>query len=416
MSLKKIPKSNAPNQNLLSLLTSFFQKYFFNDKLKNVFTIKNKFLDLFMNILSLINESDQIMEIFNKFVNENKGLEFISSKNKAKLFEYILDIIIKKLETPNQDINATDYLSQLHILIEIVSLTKDINRKVRNLAYELIGKITSFMKGLSLFKQWIEMIAVILASESSFVKSAAINALARIFWEIRNDNKSNIINETSDIVLLMLKDNNKEVVKSVFLFIRVLVYLNKTFNEETKAFLIKIVHSVFNELNDKVKSEFKVKMRNLLKSLILKYSFTEIKKIIPKELESLLNYINKHVVKKIKFFTNEQESLYGSANDLDNSVMMDNEENLIDEEEEYIEQEFNKISRKKNDEDKFFGKIDKLHLDEDDHDGKVNKISNDNQSDKLEELFKSNVFTYIYFRLNWTISFMLILMLMVEGN
>jgi hypothetical protein len=157
----------------------------------------------------------------------------------------------------------------------------------------------------------------------------------------------------------------------------------------------KIIKSIFIESNEDVRKEFKVKIRNLLKNLIIKFSFDEIKKVVPKEVENLLVYINKYVVKKIKNITRDEEALYG---DLDNSVMLDNDENLLDEEEEYIQKEFNKIEKRKNDEEreKFFNRLEKLNIDEDDPElikkHNESKVTND-KLDKIEQLFsKDNVY------------------------
>ena len=61
---------------------------------------------------------------------------------------------------------------------------------------------------------------------------------------------------------------------------------------------------------------------------------------------SLIHYVNKHLVKKIKDITSEEAKMHGYANAvLDNSVMLDNDENLIDEEEECINKEFKKIDK-----------------------------------------------------------------------
>jgi hypothetical protein len=58
--------------------------------------------------------------------------------------------------------------------------------------------------------------------------------------------------------------------------------------------------------------------RNLVRSLIIKFSFEEIQKIFPKEEENLLLYINKHLVKKIKTM-NQEDDLYMANIKLDNT-------------------------------------------------------------------------------------------------
>jgi hypothetical protein len=399
-------ETQPAESNLFSLLNSFFEKFFFNERINNQPSIRKKLIDLFMILMGKMESSDQILDIFSKFVNEYKGLDNLTAKQKAKLFDFIVNILLKKFEQEQNisksSVDITECFAQLHILIEIVSLTKDMNRKVRNLAYEMIGKITEFMSETNLFNEWIKMILAILASNSSYLKSASINALARIFWQKRNTGDNHLhklLIDTSNVILLLLKENNKEITKSIFLFVRVLLYLNKNLfsgHQETSGFINKIITAIFHDSNEDIKKEFKVKMRNLLKNLIIKFSYEEIKNLIPKDVESLLAYINKHVVKKIKTMTKEEEGVYGGSNSLDHSVMMDNDENLLDEEEEYIEKEFKKLEKRKNDEEKFFERLEKLQLEEDDPELVKKKMEAENNRneklDKIEQLFsKDNV-------------------------
>lgn len=390
-------ENDTNNTNLFELLNAFFEKFFFNQKISNNSRMVKRLIDMFLLILEKISNPYQILEILNKFLNECKGLEILSAKQKAKVFDFILTIITKNFNNDiNNNFDIPACISQLHILVEIVSLTKDQNRKVRNLAYEMIGRITNLMTNSNLFSEWIKMILAILASNSHFLKSASINALARIFWEGRdlttlnlNENFfSNLLLETSDIVLLLIKENNKEITKSIFLFIRVCLY----FNQKNSDLCSKILTVVFQDTTEEVKKEFKVKIRNLLKNLILKSSYEDIKKLLPKEYETLLNYVNKHIAKKIKNLTKEEDSVYNT--NMDDSVMMDNEENLLDEEEEYIIKEFNKVEKRKSNEERILEKLEKWNIEEDDPEliKKRNETEDKKEEklDNIEQLFKTD--------------------------
>ena len=408
---------------LFVLLNSFFEKFFFNESVSKIHILNKKLIDLFMKILEKISDPEKVLEIFTRFTNEYRGLDNLTPKQKAKLFEFIIDIVIKRIQDKNlnlQNLNIAESISKLHILVEIVSLTKDTNRKVRNLAYEMIGKITEFMKDSNMFDEWIKMILAILASTSSYLKSGAINSLARVFWQLRNSNGSRAFNtnelkklvlDTADIVIILTRESNKEITRSIFLFYRVLVYLIKNIfslsvsvavSVDSSSTIHKILHSIFVDSNEEIRKEFKVKIRNLLKNLIINFSFDEVKKIIPKDFEALLNYVNKYIVKKIKNMTKEEESVYGA--NLDHSVMMDNEENLVDEEEEYIEKEFKKIEKRRNDEEKIFENLEKFKLEEDDPEAirrqNEKESKPEDKLDKIDQLFKKdNVSSLIYIHL-----------------
>ena len=282
------------------------------------------------------------------------------------------------------------------------------------------------MKDSGLFNEWIKMILAILASASSFLKSAAINTLARVFWQLRNylaesasdayEHLKNLLLDTADVVLLLTRENNKELTRSIFLFIRVLIYLTKNlsvgnFNLNTLANLnvnvsqvtiSKIIYAIFTDSNEDIRKEFKVKIRNLLKNLIIQFSIEEIKKIIPKEYEALVVYVNKHVVKKIKNMSSEEETVYGG--NLDHSVMMDNEENLVDEEEEYIAKEFKKIEKRRNDDEKLLGNLEKFNLEEDDPElvkqRNEKETRGEDKLDKIDQLFKKDNVSLSLFNIN----------------
>jgi hypothetical protein len=387
--LLNIKIQDMATSKLFELLQTFFDNFYFNakiNKMNNSHMIKKKLIDLFLIMLEKMNDPDKILNTFNLFVHSKSGLDNTNSKQKARLFEFILKILIQKLKK-NERIDAETVQSQFNILVEIVSLTKDMNRKVRNMAFEMIGETTDFMTESNLFGDWVRMIFALLTSNSQFLKSASINALARIFWAKRDDSSANkLLQETAEIVILLFKENSKEISKAVFLFLRVLLYQKI----DNLGLISKILYSIFNESNENIRNEFKVKIRNLIKSLIIKFSFEEVQKIFPKEEENLLLYINKHIVKKIKTMNKEDELVYGNVK-LDNTVMMDNEENLVDEEEEFIEKEFKKVEKRKLNEDRILGKLANLDLEEDDPEI-IKKIIDkvEKKPDKIEELFKKD--------------------------
>jgi len=397
-----ILKSMQASQAINDLVNAFFEKNFFNENLTHS-NLKKKLIELFITLMDKLNDVEQVMFIFHNFSNKYKGLEQINTKQKAKLFEFVLSCLLQKLDKAQKSgghIDSKMLNENFHIFVEIISLTKDLNRKVRNLAYEMIGKLTDFLQEIGLYSEWAKIILGVLASNSVYLKSAGINALARIFWQNRSNSHADnlkIIVETFDIVLLFFKEGNKEIIKSIYLFIRVLLYVLKTNfikDVNTQTIINKIVHYCFVVAGKEIQKEFKVKNRNLLKTLIINFSYEEIKKLCPLEIQDLVFYVNKHMVKKIKNIAMEEEEIYGK--NLDYTVIMDNDEFYIDEEEEFIDKEFKKVDRKKDDEELFLEKINKFTIYEDDpellkrhNQAKAKEIS---KPDKIEELFnKDNV-------------------------
>ncbi len=406
--------NNTDEDNMISIVLQFFDKYFFffSDN-KNVKISKEgisslqplltkKFFEIFYDIISKSNDIDYIFLIFNKFTKDKKGLTLITSKQQSKLFEFIINQIIKK-NNSLKDITINNLNITLELLIAIASLTKDINKKVRNTSFEMIGNITSFCTSHNILEDWIKINLSLLSSKNAFVESAGINSLSRIFWENRNLEKtSETMIDNSEAVLAYFPFNNKEIIKSLFLYVRVLLYNIKSLPPKNKKIIDTIIYKIIfcttKQMNEQIQKEFKVKLRNLFKHLIINYGYDYVKSAIDSKNENLKNfvqYVNKNIVKK---FNNNQEN---EDNDkLDNTVMLDNDNNLLDEEEDYIKNEFKKINKpEKEAEKKFFEKIEKLNIGDDDLDElrkkeleSIKKTENKKEEkiDKIEELFKKD--------------------------
>ena len=396
------------------LFYNFFDKYFFyfSDN-KNVKfgkegmsslqpLLTKKLFEIFYDIIAKCNDIDYILTIFNKFSKDKKGLSLITSKQQCKIFEFIINQIIKKNENL-QNISFNNLGISLELLIAIASLTKDINKKVRNSSFEILGNITSFCTKKNLLEDWLKINLSLLSSKNTFVESAGINSLSRIFWELRNSSSTNdTMISNSDTVLAFFPFNNKEIIKSLFLYIRVLLYIIKISPPKNKNKIDSTIHKIIfcssQQINEQMQKEFKVKLRNLYKNLIINYGYDYIKNNIDNNntnFKNFVQYVNKTMVKKYNNGNNEENL----GEEYDNTVMMDNDNNLLDEEEDYIKNEFKKINKSENIEKKFLEKVEKLKLNDENLDEmrkqelediakKENK--NEEQIDKIEQLFNKD--------------------------
>jgi len=410
--VKNNQNNNSDEDNMISIVLQFFDKYFFffSDN-KNVKFGKDgisslqplltkKFFEIFYDIITKSNDIDYIIAIFNKFTKDKKGLSLVTSKQQCKIFEFIINQIIKKNETLN-NITFNNLELSLELLIAIVSLTKDINKKVRNSSFDIIGNITSFCLKKNIFEDWLKINISLLSSKNTFVESAGINSLSRIFWEIRNlELTSDKMITNSDAVLSYFPFNNKEILKSLFLYVRVLLYIIKISPPKNKNLvdttINKIIFYSSQKISEQMQKEFKVKLRNLYKNLIINYGIDFVKNSIDNNntnFKNFVQYVNKNMVKK---FNSEEEKL---GEEYDNTVMMDNDNNLLDEEEDYIKNEFKKINKNENIEKKFLEKVEKLKLNEDDLEDMrkqelelLSKQENKEEQkiDKIEQLFKKD--------------------------
>ena len=411
--VKNNQNDNSDEDNMVSIVLQFFDKYFFffSDN-KNVKfgkegisslqpLLTKKFFEIFYDIITKCNDIDYILTIFQKFTKEKKGLSLITSKQQCKIFEFIINQIIKKNE-PLNNISFNNLEISLELLIAIVSLTKDINKKVRNSSFEILGNITSFCLKKKIFQDWLKTNISLLSSKNSFVESAGINSLSRIFWEIRNiESTTDIMISNSDAVLSYFPFNNKEILKSLFLYVRVLLYIIKISPSKNKNIIDSTLHKIIfyssEKISEQMQKDFKVKLRNLYKNLIINYGYDFVRNSIDNKntnFKNFVQYVNKNMVKK---YNNSNEEDLGG--EYDNTVMMDNDNNLLDEEEDFIKNEFKKINKNENTEKKFLEKIEKLQLNEEDLDEmrkqeleSLNKKENKEEEklDKIEQLFKKD--------------------------
>ena len=389
--------NKSVNEKLIEILLEFFNTFFFNNEIKNKFEkFSYKIFNLFLILLNKITDDIYFNETYNEIYNNQNIINFISPKQKIKFFS----LFFKKIK--NFEITSK-------IIINIASLTKDSNIKVRNNSYELIANLTeNCIKNKNLFDNFFKIMNSLLISENSFIISSGINCLAKIFWELKDNNNNNKIDfnflyNNFTIVLSLLKNNNKEITKSIFLYIRVILYLIKNEKMENKNIIINsIITSTLNENAEEYLKEFKVKLRNLYKNLIINYGYENIKKLIPEKYVNFIVYINKNLVKKNynDFNLNDDNNNYNNENN--NDLFIDND-NLVDEEEEYINNQFkkNKKQNNKNKEEKLIDKIESLNIYDDDI-NEIQKIEKENYKnsnnknkqketlDKIEELFKND--------------------------
>ena len=232
-------KSIDINKDIYDVLLNFHKNFFYpytiaicsNKNPNRLYTCEDfkfiikGFVDLFYLLLEKAESHTRALEIFNELWN-NKGLKVLSSKQKVKIFAYIFKILMEDFKNKNQNKtieHLKEYIHTVPIVIEIISLTKDINKKVRNAAYDLIAEISEFMVECGIFNDWVKMLSAFLVSKDSFLISGVINTISRVFWQEKGEVK--LLCQTAETIILLLKENISEITRSVFLFIRILVYI-----------------------------------------------------------------------------------------------------------------------------------------------------------------------------------------------
>ena len=434
-------KERSISDKLQQVLYEFFNNFFKNISTKsyvynniavsNIQIIAKSFVDLFILILNNTTILEKSLEMFynlwetqSQVVNTN-----LLPKQSIKILTLVFELIEKeydkiiikedKANCNNYILSITNkYFLSVPITMQIVLLLKNNNKKVRNKSFELISIISSFMTKINNFDNWIKLLIALLASEDNELKSCVIKALARAFWDDKENSSNHIVLcQTAETLIILLDKYDKELIESIFLFIRVLVHIFSITGDNNysivvannKVYNIKNFASIFLAKIFKLEAmkNFKVKIRNFIKCLILKIGYNSTKDIVNSENEDLIKYINKYMIKKEnKKNMTEEESYYLNNSKSDQNIndsFIDNDFINNDEEEEFINNEFIKPKRKTRDNDnELFKNIENWNFNDDEEENlrKAELINSQKNNKENKDLKEMDDFDKLFFKSN----------------
>ncbi|XP_057537036.1 uncharacterized protein LOC130814829 [Amaranthus tricolor] len=179
-------------------------------------------------------------------------------------------------------------------LTEIVLALKEVNKKTRNKAYDILVQIghacgdeESGGKKENLL-QFFNLIAGGLAGETPHMISAAVKGLARLAYEF-----SDLLSSAYSVLpssFLLLQRKNREIVKANLGLLKVLVAKSQA---EILQNHLKLLVEGLLKWQDDTKNHFKAKVKNLLEMLVKKCGIDSVKAVMPEEHMKLLTNIRK---------------------------------------------------------------------------------------------------------------------------
>ena len=95
----------------------------------------------------------------------------------------------------------------------------------------MTNTIAEKMNELGLLKDFVSMVSGGLAGTSSLMKADAIYAISYLFDKFGNKLEHSFMKEMKNIIILLLKENNKEIFKSTLIFIKKFL---KNFNKHAE--------------------------------------------------------------------------------------------------------------------------------------------------------------------------------------
>ncbi|QHN83601.1 hypothetical protein HN51_060040 [Arachis hypogaea] len=228
--------------------------------------------------------SSKLKELFELMVEIIHLCHFSAKRHRLDCL-YFLIIQASKSEDSLEDFWRKDVEV---LLAEIIIAVKEVNKKTRNRAYDILVQIGHVLgdeerSGREKLHEFFDKIARGLGGQTSHMRSATAKSLARLSYEF------------SDLVLpdfnwLQLQTENTEIIKANLGLLKVLVVKSQA--EGLKVRLQSIVEGLLKWQNS-TQNHFKAKVKLLLGMLVTKCGLGAVKDVIPKEHTKLLTNICK---------------------------------------------------------------------------------------------------------------------------
>jgi ribosomal RNA-processing protein 12 len=173
-----------------------------------------------------------------------------------------------------------------NVAAEIILCLKDTNAKTREAAFHLIVSLTSRDT-----MGFLKLVVAALGAETSHMRSAAVVALSRIVFEFawENEELQGQLPSLLRMVIVLMDENSREVVKSVIGFVRISVAAIPA--PQLEPLLPELVGGLMQF--HKVKSRFRPKIKIILKKLVKLFSYDELMPYVPESEARLLTHMRK---------------------------------------------------------------------------------------------------------------------------
>jgi ribosomal RNA-processing protein 12 len=200
-----------------------------------------------------------------------------------------LEKILEKIEFSSAKINDV-FLVLQKFLPEIMICLKETNKKARKASTDLMKMVTLKMKNSGFLKQFINLVVGGFASKTSLMKSASVIGITNILKEIKMEFEVEFLWEVTTLILLLIKEQNREVFKSILGFFKVLFKVLSV--DQVTSKLDQILKAIF-EWDDESRELFKSKIRHLIEKLIRRLGKPVVEAALPLDHRKLLKYIAK---------------------------------------------------------------------------------------------------------------------------
>ena len=171
---------------------------------------------------------------------------------------------------------------------EVLLCLKDSNAKTREAAYQLLLAMAGAMDGV---KSFLNVLVAALAGETPHMRSAAVMGMSRLVFELSRTNEElqDVLPSLLQTVLVLFREDSREVLKSAVGFVRVAVAALPP--NDLEPLLPELLQSLLG--NNKGKDRFRSKIKIILKKLVRLYGHDKLMPLVPETDTRLLNHMRK---------------------------------------------------------------------------------------------------------------------------
>jgi len=239
----------------------------------------------------------KLLEILSKKVHSSFLPEMLAILDEIQLVETSsklgkLSCILTILEKMEYSVEGMEEIVQIvqKIMPEVLIVLKESNKKARKVAINIIKFLAGKFQEHEAASLFASLVTAGLAAKTSLMKSATILGMAQVIKESHAGDDPNFVWETTSIVLLMIKEKNREIFKAVIQFLK--AYMKVTPKPELQKNLQNILVPLF-EWDEDGRDQNKLMLRYLIEKLIRKLGRNVVEEAIPGEHKKLIKYITK---------------------------------------------------------------------------------------------------------------------------
>eukprot|EP00850_Spirogloea_muscicola_P013416 SM000091S24574 [mRNA] locus=s91:123792:137528:+ [translate_table: standard] len=181
------------------------------------------------------------------------------------------------------------------LISEIILATKEVNKKTRNVAYDLLVTVahstadTGSGGSPDKLLQFFTMVMGGLAGSTSQMVSATVVALARLLYEF-SVHLVRTVPELLPTALLLLRSKSREIIKAVLGLVKVVIARLPA--GELEPYLASMIEGLLLWCED-AKNQFRMKVRVIVERLVRRCGYNTVAAVMPEEHIKLLQHIRK---------------------------------------------------------------------------------------------------------------------------